>query len=431
MNWQRLLPAFLRRDTERKRGAAQTGSEATRLQSIEASLDRLHRKIDLLWHDVEFVRTHLTCSFSDEVALTHLVDETSILVNKNDVGGPAILIAGGRYEESNLAVLLSYLRPDSIFLDVGANLGFFSLVLARRLHMQGHVHAFEPHPLLARLLRNSAYINGLKHAITVHEVGLSETNGTTRFDYPEGHLGGGAVAASSDTGKACITAEIRRLDDLMEPSFRCDLVKIDVEGHELSVLKGMENTIRNSPTIKIMFEKLGHDAGSEAGIHDFLSGLGLSLYAVRTNATLERLDAASLSAFSGYVVAARQQSIGDLNRCRLSVYPEQLMFPTAAYPRRTGSLISARGAGILFHGPYWFLPKGVWQLSLVGQNPNGLKVTVAARFGVPVLEVVLPAGQTQTQFVAETDLKTFELIGRSLQPDGEITIEQIDLLRLG
>jgi FkbM family methyltransferase len=431
MKWHRLLPGFLRDSMGRTSDTASPNTDAARLQSVEASLDRLHRKIDLLWHDLEFVRTRLTCSFSDEVALTHLVDETSILVNKNDVGGPAILIAGGRYEESNLAVLLSYLRPDSIFLDVGANLGFFSLVLARRLHMQGHVHAFEPHPLLARLLRSSAYINGLQGAITIHEMGLSDTEGSTSFDYPEGHLGGGAIAASCGPKDGRITAEIRSLDDQMGSSFRCDLVKIDVEGHELSVLKGMENTIRNSPAIKIMFEKLGHNTGSEAGIHDYLKGLGFSLYAVRANATLEQVDATSLSAFSGYVFATRQQCLGDLDRNRLSIYPEQLIFPADASPQRTATTTSARGTGILFHGPYWFLPRGVWQLDLVGQNPHGLKVTVAARFGVPLLELALPAGQTRTRFIAETDLKTFEVIGRGLQAEGTVTIERIDLLRLG
>ena len=110
----------------------------------------------------------------DGTALTHLVDETPIYINSNDYGVPYCLINGGRYEEDNLAVLLSFVKDDSIFLDIGANLGFFSLQVARRVQKYGKVHAFEPHPRLAELLYRNAYINGFCYVIECHRIGLLE-----------------------------------------------------------------------------------------------------------------------------------------------------------------------------------------------------------------------------------------------------------------
>src|SRR5256885_16158060 len=71
------------------------------------------------------------------------------------------------------------------------------------------------------------------------------------------------LAAAILTGpeRCLITWPLRRrsggrLDDLLGPDFRCNLVKIDVEGHELQVLDGMKRIVENSPDIKILFEKL-------------------------------------------------------------------------------------------------------------------------------------------------------------------------------
>src|ERR1700737_2990965 len=102
------------------------------LAALDAKLDRVRLDLDLLRNDSDFVRTHLSSYLGDGVALTYLVDATPIYINSDDCGGPSNLLNGGRYEEQNLEVLLSFVKPDTVFVDIGANIGFFTLQVGRR-----------------------------------------------------------------------------------------------------------------------------------------------------------------------------------------------------------------------------------------------------------------------------------------------------------
>ena len=96
-----------------------------------------------------------------------------MLVTANDIGCSVALISGGRYEEHNTNLLLSFTAPETVFLDIGANIGYFSLLLAQRLSGQGHVYAFEPHPQFVDLLARNLFLNGLDKTVTVFPFALS------------------------------------------------------------------------------------------------------------------------------------------------------------------------------------------------------------------------------------------------------------------
>src|SRR5579872_4042806 len=112
---------------------------AQKLEQMRAELRQVRLELD-------FVRTHLACYVGDGVALTYLADETPIYVNANDSGCPFNMLNGGRYEEENLFVLLSFVKDDSVFVDIGANVGFFTLRIGKQLGSTGRVYSFEPHP---------------------------------------------------------------------------------------------------------------------------------------------------------------------------------------------------------------------------------------------------------------------------------------------
>ncbi len=84
----------------------------TRLRPSRQST-RLEQKVDRLSDDIRFVRQRLTTYIGNGTALTFLADKSPFLVNSDDFGGPINFIAGGRYEQANLDVLLSYLRPEA------------------------------------------------------------------------------------------------------------------------------------------------------------------------------------------------------------------------------------------------------------------------------------------------------------------------------
>ena len=397
---------------------------------LSTKLDNLDAKLDRMWLHLDFLRTRLTTYLGDGIALTYLLDETPIFVNSNDFGGPANFVNGGRYEEENLEVLLSFVESNTVFLDIGANLGFFSLQIGRRITRHGKVLAFEPHPRLIELFRRSAFLNGLSHAITCFPFGLSSTDASVEFKYPIGHLGGGSLLHSSDTAVTIVKSEVKRLDSALAQDFSCDLVKIDVEGHEIDVLRGMTRVIEKSPRIKILFEKLSTDVGTELALEGFFQDVGFELYTVHGDSSLRPLSVGHLKDWSGYVLAARPGEITELKRSRFQISASQLNTPGKTVPPGGNLATSGENGQVLFHGPYWFLRRGVWQLVLHGSIEGDMSVTIAERFGYKVTDFTLAGTNSTHQFIAERDLVQFECVGRAAGRTA-LNLSKLELIRVG
>jgi FkbM family methyltransferase len=143
------------------------------------------------------------------------------------------------------------LRPGAVFVDIGANVGFFSLIAARVVGDGGRVVALEPVPENVAAIRANARRNRLR--VDVLEVAAGATNGPTSLVLTR-HPGG-AVLASADappdaTGR--IEVEGATVDDLVAAGRlpRPSVVKIDVEGAEEAVLQGMTETLTSvGPTL--------------------------------------------------------------------------------------------------------------------------------------------------------------------------------------
>ncbi len=406
----------------------------TRSVNLSQQLAALDAKLERMWLDLDFIRTRLSSYLGDGVALTYLADATPIYVNSDDCGGPSNLLNGGRYEEENLEVLLSFIKEDTVFLDIGANLGFFTLQVGKRILRRGKVYSFEPHPKLQSLLRWNVHLNGLTSTVDCFPFGLSDQNTPAKFTYPIGHLGGGAVSNLTDNADYEIVAsELRRLDDVLGPDFRCDLVKIDVEGHELNVLNGMRRIVANSSEIKILFEKLSTNLGTEQALEEYFDEGGFDLYQVGADSSLDEIEAGGLKERSGYVLATRHGAIAESTRgrSRFSVYPGQLLMPS---PRPAGSQNfpqASRVGEILFHGPYWFLRKGVWRFKLHGTISGAISFSLQERFGYHVLGFPMSAGQSEHVFILQRDLIHFECVARAATEGAAIELDRLEFIREG
>jgi FkbM family methyltransferase len=390
---------------------------ATELVEIRAQLD--------------FLRTRLATYVGDGSALTYLVDETPIFVNANDVGGPFNLINGGQYEEENTQVLLSFLRPDTVFVDIGANVGYFSIKLGKRLSQNGKIYAFEPHPILYDILKKNVYINALDNKVTCFNFALSDKDTIATLQYPLGHLGGGHLGQPGEApGHTSITTEMKRLDELLGADFQCDLVKIDVEGHELSVLEGMRKIVENSTDIKILFEKLVMNAGNESATETYFRGMGFALYGVQGNASLVVLGNGGLAEWEGYVLATRLGAItDDLKRTRFSVHSAQLWTPAGPITTSGPYVCNGIKGEMLFHGPYWFLSSGIWRLKFHGTFRGILRVAILQRFGHKLLEFDLDEGQPDHVVVVPRYLVHFECAVYAASPTTELSVERLEFIR--
>ena len=160
-------------------------------------------------------------------------------------------LALGTYEVPIQKIFAQHLKTGDVFYDIGANVGFFSIIAAK-LVGGGKVYAFEPGSENAKSIRHNAELNDFKQ-IEVIEKAVSNTSGTGEFllaKYSGGHALATADAPPDLAGK--VTVDLVSIDDLIaseqiEPP---NFVKIDVEGAELDVLKGMTQTIKTyQPTV--------------------------------------------------------------------------------------------------------------------------------------------------------------------------------------
>jgi FkbM family methyltransferase len=141
----------------------------------------------------------------------------------------------GTYELTVQRALEKVLRPGMTFWDIGAHVGFFSLIAARLVGAQGRVHSFEPMPENRRQLGRSVASNGFVN-VTVHDVALAAAEGEATLHASDSTSEWTLVEAlGAGTG---VSVHCRTIDGLAGSIGPPDVIKIDVEGAEADVLRG-------------------------------------------------------------------------------------------------------------------------------------------------------------------------------------------------
>lgn len=161
-----------------------------------------------------------------------------------------------------------------VLLDVGASVGFTALAFAVNVS-ESSVDAIEPHPEVCEYLDRNVELNSLDHQININNVAASDEDGTATL-HVSANRGNSSLYGNSlhdelnyEVNQVEVTK--RRIDTLLEEGViqAPDVIKIDVEGHGLSVLRGAERTIREyRPTI-IPEPHIGNGEHSEAAFMKF------------------------------------------------------------------------------------------------------------------------------------------------------------------
>lgn len=200
-------------------------------------------------------------------------------------------------DDAVLDELLHRARGQQIFIDVGANIGLYSLAVRRVMRFDARVLAVEPSTETADALREHLAWSGLS-GVEVHECALSSTRGSAQLSQQTGDWGKASLARELE-GHAQTTVQTRTLDEIVEeaqlPSV--DLIKIDVEGHELEVLKGAPETLaRFQPSLFIEFSPqwMSEEAVNEmVGYFRLLVAQGYGAFQILPDGLVE-LDVASV-----------------------------------------------------------------------------------------------------------------------------------------
>ncbi|HET9825616.1 MAG TPA: FkbM family methyltransferase [Chitinophagaceae bacterium] len=211
------------------------------------------------------------------VVLTRSFYDVLYLISGFDCTMTPHFIMDGVYESELTKYLLNNVKENSVFVDVGANFGYYSCMMAKRISAArgGKVYAFEPNKNAFLLLQKNVMINWLDgNSISLHGVALSDVQEEVQFKNYKYRFGGSQLYTYEENAEEINTAEIvkvsaRTMDSYFPNGAKVDFLKIDVEGAEIKVLKGAEQTINNNPNIRIILEwdnelLKGHGTNSSA-----------------------------------------------------------------------------------------------------------------------------------------------------------------------
>jgi FkbM family methyltransferase len=206
----------------------------------------------------------------------------------------SVLIAEGQWFEAEMEFWQDQIQPGMVVIDVGANVGVYTLTAAQRVGSAGRVVAVEPFSGCVTCLAETCRINGLDW-VTICRAAASDRIGTVRLSLQtaselneiltdeamadesppdgEGALSGDTELGSTET-VPCLT-----LDFLMtqEKLHRVDLLKIDAEGHEINVLKGCDHLLRDYAPM-ILYENIAKGQANNVAVAEYLLAHGYRLF---------------------------------------------------------------------------------------------------------------------------------------------------------
>jgi FkbM family methyltransferase len=163
------------------------------------------------------------------------------------------LLIGRPYEVPQRAYFADLSRRLRVtrFLDCGANLGLYTVLMAKALPEITQIDAFEPVRETRYRLCANLWLNGLSERVTVHDCGLSDRAGTAEISVDPASTGVSALTPSAEERErrnfaGVQSVRLARLDDVIAAEGARIAIKIDVEGHELSLIAGAERTLQRN-----------------------------------------------------------------------------------------------------------------------------------------------------------------------------------------
>lgn len=176
-----------------------------------------------------------------------------IEVIPSDVIGMPIMRTGV-YEFAASKLVREYLTAGDVFVDVGANIGYYTIIAGRAVGRSGLVHAFEPSPRIRARLERNVKLNGMAQ-VTLHAEAVTAQSGTVHLVEPMDKGNDGLAFVDTSGESKGIEVRSVRLDELSELRDRPPaLLKVDVEGGEPEVFRGASGLLNEADAPSILFE---------------------------------------------------------------------------------------------------------------------------------------------------------------------------------
>lgn len=243
---------------------------------------------------------------SPRIILTEIQEGKLYLDSKSSLA--RTLLIKGSYEKGTTRLFRDLIKEGMVILDIGANIGYYSLIAAKLAGDKGVVYAFEPAPDNFAFLVKNIEVNGLSNVVPVQKA-VSNKAGTDRLFLSSDPAWHGMY--KHNQGES-IEVQVTSVDEFTENiSCPINLIKIDVEGLEMRVLEGMMETIKRNPALKIITEfspdALQKSGSSPVGFLEKLADLGFTVHIID-----EKAQVTKISNIDGIMAVCGKQGITNL-----------------------------------------------------------------------------------------------------------------------
>jgi FkbM family methyltransferase len=213
--------------------------------------------------------------------------------------GATLRMLLGVFEPGTTKLIEQIVRPGMVVIDLGAHVGYYTLLAARLVGQQGKVFAFEPDPGNYALLLENIALNGFGSVQALRQAVADRSGSTSFFLSPWGSDRNSLYQDNSGLEAQRVDVEVITLDDFLVQAGNpiVDLVKMDIEGSELAALEGMKKTLKRTRRLIMEFSPVSVHAGSSnpEQLLDMLNRFGFTVQIIQEDGTLEPLDSIDFS----------------------------------------------------------------------------------------------------------------------------------------
>jgi FkbM family methyltransferase len=221
------------------------------------SLSERLKRIETNQNDIKKLIGPFGTLIDHETVLVQTIHGIKYLIPSSDLVMTPQLIIYRQWEANLSRLLIKLCQPGTIFVDVGANFGYFTCLIASNMgKTQGSkVIAIEPNPYLITLLEKNIRINWSQAPIEVVAMGCGSSKSVATLVVQNGNFSNGSISTGNNLKNtdAAVEVKIDTLDNILLNEPRIDVIKIDVEGYEPAVFAGAQQILANN-SIKFIIE---------------------------------------------------------------------------------------------------------------------------------------------------------------------------------
>lgn len=258
------------------------------------------RLIDMLGSSIDLGRDEAQCMTKDGFPMYCL---------PNDLIGRHLILSGS-FDRAGADALSFFVEDGDQIADVGANIGYVSCLLLQK-SKKTTVICYEPQPIVVDLLRkNLAQFDEARWRVV--EAGLSDGNGTAMLKVDEDNRGSSRLAGDADKSENLRQIELRNSGDEFSQLERLDILKIDIEGHEWTMLNSAKEQLHRLFPKAILYEDNQRTSGPTQKLGILMEELGYDVYGLHkrlTKTDLTLVNEGNSTQFHDFIAVSRRRKI--------------------------------------------------------------------------------------------------------------------------